>query len=605
MHHDHKTYSRKAAELFERLLDTYGWDPTLVWLLNFSYMTTGEFPDNVPTRYLIPDTTPFYSHFLGDDKERLTKKYHDLHLVESSQEYGLDGPLDAGRGTAVADFDQDGYLDLVWGGAFQSMQMRCFNGETFVDRTDEWNLSHISGTHIITAADYNGDSWMDLFISRPLGTRKGDFLLLRNEEGQTFRDVTQEVNLFPSGDEHPQLFVWSSVWGDIDGDGDLDLLVTTFGLYNPEGDNRSASPLEAIRDNFPLRLYRNDMDSNGNVTFTDVTDAYGLGKGSLLDRQNVWGAAFGDYDRDGDLDLVFGLWHVPGIILYENKDRRFTRTNLLSSDAIHFQTALVDINHDGLLDVYGAGAGFSPGGILQGMFGQGKDRYHTGSKIWVQTPAGTFQRHDEYFSGGMPFVAMGANFGDLNNDGAIDWYQGTGNPEGWMVIPNLLYMGKMQDGQPVLETDNISGLFGVGTIQKGHGIVFFDFDDDGDQDIYSNLGGMWSGDPWPNQFFKNESKLTNSWIKIRLQGSKENRNVYGLGAMIKVIAENGQGQTRERTYHMDNGTGFGSQSYLAHIGLFDAQKIIRVEVTWLGDTTPKTYPAHINTLNILKQDEGT
>jgi hypothetical protein len=202
----------------------------------------------------------------------------------------------------------------------------------------------------------------------------------------------------------------------------------------------------------------------------------------------------------------------------------------------------------------------------------------------------------------MPIGTMGCNYGDIDNDGAYDFYLGTGNPEGWYVLPNLMYIGETDDGKPTGYMTNISMLHGFGTIQKGHGIVFFDFDNDGDQDLYSSLGGMWPGDRWPNQFFVNESQLTNTWTKIRLRGTKS--NYFGVGAKIKVVAENQQGHSIIRYYQMDNKTGFGSAPYRAHIGLLDAVRINYVEVTWPGEQSPKAYQARLGQLNVLDESEG-
>ncbi|NKB24321.1 MAG: hypothetical protein GKR87_08100 [Kiritimatiellae bacterium] len=140
----------------------------------------------------------------------------------------------------------------------------------------------------------------------------------------------------------------------------------------------------------------------------------------------------------------------------------------------------------------------------------------------------------------------------------------------------------------------------VGSIQKSHGIVFFDFDKDGDQDIYSSLGGLWPRDAWPGQFFVNESKITNNWMRIRLGGRQSNR--FGLGAKITVMARDANGETETYTYHRDNKTTFGSVPYLAHMGLGDAVGVEHVHVRWPGQNTTQTYAAQINTEHLLDEN---
>ena len=99
--------------------------------------------------------------------------------------------------------------------------------------------------------------------------------------------------------------------------------------------------------------------------------------------------------------------------------------------------------------------------------------------------------------------------------------------------------------------------------------------------------------------FVNQSRDTGAWVKIRLRGTRANR--HGLGARIRVRARNTQGKEITRTWHMDNGTGFGSSPYQAHIGLADATSITDVEVRWPGERRSTHYSAQINTATVLTQ----
>lgn len=199
----------------------------------------------------------------------------------------------------------------------------------------------------------------------------------------------------------------------------------------------------------------------------------------------------------------------------------------------------------------------------------------------------------------MPMTTMGASYGDLDNDGSLDFYLGTGSPEPWNVLPNLLYLGEERGGQCTGRMTNVSMLAGFGTVQKGHGIAFFDFDGDGDQDVYSSLGGMWPAAPWMSQLFVNESTTGNARVKIRLRGRRS--NFYGVGSRIEVTARRADGSALVRTYAMDSKTGFGSAPYLAHIGLEKATAVERVKVIWLGSGCVGTYSAKIRELNVLDE----
>ena len=138
-----------------------------------------------------------------------------------------------------------------------------------------------------------------------------------------------------------------------------------------------------------------------------------------------------------------------------------------------------------------------------------------------------------------------------------------------------------------------------GSIQKGHGVVFFDFDGDGDQDVMSSLGGMWPGDRWPNQLFVNESPAGGTWLELRLRGRQSNR--HGLGAAIRVVARRPDGGEVLRTGTVDGKTGFGSGPLVARFGLGDASSVETVEVHWPVSGCRASYRAEINTRSVVDE----
>jgi len=122
--------------------------------------------------------------------------------------------------------------------------------------------------------------------------------------------------------------------------------------------------------------------------------------------------------------------------------------------------------------------------------------------------------------------------------------------------------------------------------------------------IYSVLGGGWPGDKWVDQFFVNDSHLAgNSWIKLRLRGHRT--NYYGVGARISVYTADDAGTPIVRRYFMDAGTGFGSKPYLAHIGLYKAKRVDRVEVYWPVSRETRVYHPEILQTTVLDENDGS
>ena len=185
---------------------------------------------------------------------------------------------------SFADYDNDGYMDVVMGGNGASEALYHNNGDgTFTDVTDVAGLAVGVNTQGLAWGDYNNDGLLDLYISR--GTTSGNGALgntlYRNNGDGTFTDVTNQARVNDGTN------TWAAVWGDYDNDGFLDLFVARPGTsaFGPGNANI---------------LYHN----NGDGTFTDMAAQEGvaLEDGQITSAHKL--AAWGDYNNDGFLDLV-------------------------------------------------------------------------------------------------------------------------------------------------------------------------------------------------------------------------------------------------------------------------------------------------------------
>ena len=181
---------------------------------------------------------------------------------------------------SFADYDKDGYMDLIISGHTLQLLHNEGNG-TFRDVTQSAGIKVRSFTEGVAWGDYNNDGYLDLFVTcgahKKVSSGALTPVLCRNNGDGTFTDVTASAGL------NVDTNAFSAIWGDFDNDGYLDLFVAALGMGNGPNANR---------------LFHN----NGDGTFTDVAASVGLqlqGGGSPH-----FGASWGDYDNDGFLDLV-------------------------------------------------------------------------------------------------------------------------------------------------------------------------------------------------------------------------------------------------------------------------------------------------------------
>jgi hypothetical protein len=536
---------REAIKVLSESLRRFRNDLKGVWLLNLAYMTIGEYPDKVPAQWLIPP--------------RVFESDYDIkRFVDVSSGADLDLHGWAG-GCVLEDFDDDGFLDLMVSSWENTTQLRYFrsNGDgTFTERTREAGLAgEIGGLNMIQT-DYNNDGRPDVLVLRGawLGAAgKYPSSLLRNNGDGTFEDVTEEAGLLSFRPTQ------TAVWFDFNSDGWLDLFIGT----ESYGTN-----------NFPCELYRN----NGDGTFTECAAQAGVAALAY-----VKGVGAADFNNDGRPDLYLSS-RSGANLLYRNDgpqsaDKGFKApwkftdiaTNAgVTEPMMSFPTACFDYNNDGWVDIFVTGYALQSVGDIVADY-MGKPFRSELPRLFRNNRDGTFTDTTKEAKLNKLIFAMALNFGDFDNDGWLDLYAGTGDPDLATLVPNRAF--RNADGKFFQDVTTSGGL---GNLQKGHAISFADIDNDGDQDIYTVIGGAYTDDTYRCALFENPGH-GNHWITLKLEGMKSNRSA--MGARIKVVVKTAAG---ERTIYKTVGSGasFGASPLRQEIGLGAAQAIQSIEILW-------------------------
>jgi hypothetical protein len=171
-------------------------------------------------------------------------------------------------------------------------------------------------------------------------------------------------------------------------------------------------------------------------------------------------------------------------------------------------------------------------------------------------------------------MSMAMNYGDLDNDGYLDMYFGTGQPDIRALQPNRMYRNNLHESGKFQDVTT-SGNFGH--LQKGHGIAFADIDNDGDLDVYGQMGGAFAGDFFHDAIYLNPGH-GNNYLKMDLIGTLTNKNAIGSRVFIYTIDADG----REGYHHhfVSTGGSYGSNPLEAHIGLGKAIEVTKIVVWW-------------------------
>ena len=538
-----------AVRELTALLEAHPEDTRSRWLLNVAYMQLDLYPHQVPARWLI-EAKLF-------DSEAPTPEFPDV-----AASAGLDIMSHAG-GALVEDFDGDGLLDVMVSSSGPLDQMHLFHNSgdgTFSDVTRASGLEGETGGLNLVLTDYNNDGHPDVLVLRGgWWGKQGCYpmSLLRNNGHGTFDDVTEAAGLLSL---HP---TQTAAWADYDNDGWLDLFV-----------GHESKP----DDPHPSELFHN----NRNGTFTEVAQSSGLAELGF-----VKGAAWGDYNNDGRPDLYISVMYGRNRLFRNDGPGaagRWTFTDVTASAGVaeqrnSFATWFFDYDNDGWPDIFVGGYSVASGGEV-GAFEAGLPFRADTPRLYHNNRDGTFTDWSKAAHLDRAILPMGANFGDLNNDGWLDVYLGTGDSEYQSLLPNRMFLN--QAGQRFADVTTAGGF---GHLQKGHSIAFADIEGTGSEDIFEEMGGALPGDTYQSALYRNPGNGNHS-VTLMLEGVTTNRAAFG--ARIDAVVAGASGW-RHIYRTVGYGSSFGGNPLRQHIGVGAATRIETLSVTWPTSHTTQTF----------------
>jgi hypothetical protein len=495
-------------------------------------------------------------------------------------------PETMGSGVAFLDFDGDGWQDLFfvnskrWPGrsgtpSYPKLYRNDRDG-SFSDVTRAAGLQVELYGMGVTAADYDGDGHVDLFVTA-LGPNK----LFRNTGDGSFADVTASAGVAGSG------FSVGAAFFDYDSDGALDLFVANYVEWSIEtdifctldGQQKSYCTPESYQGQSP-RLWRN----RGDGSFEDVTRAAGLYDPTA----KSLGVALLDYDGDGHIDLLVANDTQPNK-LYRNLGDGSFRDEGLSAGIAFGETGVARAGMGvDAADYSGSGR---PSVLIGNFSNEMIGLYHNeGNGLFLDEAPIT-----GVGQASLPTLAFATFFFDYDLDGRLDIFAANGHVADdinlvqpsvtWAQPPHLfrnLGERRFQDVAP-----QIGGPLAAALVARG--AAYADYDLDGDLDVVITENGG------PARLLRNDGGAAAGFVRIVTEGVRSNRD--GIGAKVSVTVG---GRRAWRLVH--TGSSYCSQSELPLVfGLGGAAQVDSIEVAWPSGQVDRFGPVPANRLVIARE----
>jgi len=443
-------------------------------------------------------------------------------------------------GMAIGDFNNSGWQDIFWiAGGVEADRLFINNGDgTFTDEAAAWNIAQKHGGCGACAGDFDGDGWIDIYVTS-FGTSTsgqsgiGENRLYRNSGEGSFTNVAAAAGVthtsytFPSG--------FGCAWGDYDLDGNLDLAVAAW--FGPAAGNR---------------LYRN----NGDGTFTDVTGV------AVVFPPNTWGfqPRFADMDNDGWPELLLSADFGTSRYFHNNGDGTFSDLTVSSGTGLDqngMGQTIGDFTQNGYMDWYVTSIYLD---VQQPNSGEGNKLYlNQGGNVFIESAADSGVDDGGW---GWGTVAI-----DVDHDTWPDIVEINGRPTNEEHSFEQIYLWINDTDGRFTEIALESGLTHLG---EGKALSTLDFDRDGRMDLAMTFNDD------TNKLYRNESVVGN-WIHIMFEtGDNPLLAPNGMGSRVEVdIAD------KTLIAEIDGRPNYlGTGEISAHFGLGDATIIDELRVRW-------------------------
>ena len=509
-----------------------------------------------------------------------------------------------GCGVAFYDYDQDGWIDIFlvngWRleGFAKGQEPTCHlfknnRDGTFTDVTAKSGLAHSGWGQGCCVGDYDNDGHDDLFVSY-----YGQNALFHNNGHGTFTDVTAKAGLLQPKQR------WNSgcAFLDYDRDGHLDLFVANYIDFDlktaptPESGPCTYKSIMVACGPPGLPGGKNILyHNNGDGTFTDVSEKAGM-----------WGTignyalsvAVADLDNDGWPDIYVANDPTAATLYQNQKDGTFKDIAIEAGAAFSpdgkpqagMGVSIGDYNRDGNLDIVKTNFAGDTDSLYTNL-GDGTFEDHTYlSGLGINTR----------------FLGWGVGFFDMDNDGWLDLFMSNGHvypevsgskTEAPYAEHKYLYRN-LRNGRFEEVTDK--GGPGITAAVAARGCAFGDYDNDGDLDIVINCVNSLP------QLLRCDSEWKRNWIKIKTIGTKSNRTGIGARVKVVARAQADSQQPLLQIDEVRSGGSYYSQNDLRlHFGLDQAKVVDLVEVRWPSGQVDTFRNLDVNRLYIIEEGSKT